>query len=96
MKDSAMFSMDEIARIAGLAALELTEEEKELLAHQFEEILAYFKIIDSAPLSGGGGEEPAEGLDHFREDRAIPSGISPEDYSPYLENGHFKVPKIIE
>ena len=91
-----MFPIEEIEKIAGLASLELTDAEKQMLARQFEDILNYFKVIDSAPLpegiiAGGGNDEP-----HFREDVAVDSGVSPKDFSPYLEDGHFKVPKVIE
>ena len=91
-----MFPIEEIEKIAALASLELTDEEKTTLARQFEDILNYFKVIDAAPLSegeiaDGGGESPL-----FREDKAVDSGVSPQEFSDHLEDGHFKVPKVIE
>jgi hypothetical protein len=32
----------------------------------------------------------------WREDVAESSGVTPESFSPYLEDRHFKVPKVIE
>ena len=94
-----MFSIAEIEKIAELACLELTEEEKREFAEDFESILGYFKIIDLAKLPVEGPAEQA-GQEYevrgFREDRAEASGIVLEEFSPYLEDGHFKVPKVIE
>ena len=94
-----MFSIAEIERIAELACLELTEEEKRGFAEDFESILGYFKIIDSAKLPVEGPAEQAgqeNEVRFFREDRAEASGVEPEEFSPYLEDGHFKVPKVME
>ena len=35
-------------------------------------------------------------LSNGREDKAVKSPISPEQFSPYLEKGFFKVPKVID
>ncbi len=97
-----MFPIEEIEKIAALASLELTGEEKLAFSRQFEDILNYFKLIDSAP-TGLGGEArerdertPPTGGPLFREDVAVQSGVSPQDFSPYLQDGHFKVPRVIE
>ena len=41
------FTVADIERIADLANLELSAVEKETFAHQFENILAYFRKIES-------------------------------------------------
>ena len=91
-----MCPIDEIQKIAGLASLALTDAEKRMLARQFEDILNYFKVIDSAPLPEGIIADSGNDGPCFREDVAVDSGVSPKDFSPYLEDGHFKVPKVIE
>ena len=93
-----MFPIEEIEKIAELSSLELTAEEKALFARQFEDILNYFKVIDSAPPAApdGAGAAATGIAPRFREDRAVDSGISPREYSPHMEDGHFKVPKVIE
>jgi len=91
-----MFTVDQIQKIAELASLELTEEEKSTLAHQFEEILEYFKVIDSAPMPAEGDHSEVAAGPIFREDVSVDSPVSPKTFSPHLENGHFKVPKVIE
>lgn len=90
-----MFPIEKIEKIAELASLELTDEEKTLFSRQFEDILNYFKVIDSAPKTE---QAPATSTvdPHFREDKAVDSGISPREFSPHMEDGHFKVPKVIE
>ncbi len=91
-----MFTAQEIEKIATLASLDLTGPEKETFARQFEEILNYFKIIDAAPAGTAKAADSTRTGPLFREDVAITSGVSPRDFSPHLENGHFKVPKVIE
>ena len=91
-----MFPIEEIEKIASLASLELTDAEKQMLARQFEDILNYFKVIDSAPLPEGITAGSGDDGPRFREDVAVDSGISPREYSPHMEDGHFKVPKVIE
>lgn len=87
--------LNQIEKIAELASLQLTNNEKDILVRQFGDILAYFKMIDEAPLP----ELHDHGVDSaqpWREDIAVPSEVTPESFSPHLESGHFKVPKIIE
>ena len=91
-----MFPIEEIEKIAELASLELTGEEKAMFAKQFEEILDYFKVIDSAPQSEASTVPGPDNNPHFREDKAVDSGISPREFSPHMEDGHFKVPKVLE
>ncbi len=90
------FSVEEIERIADLGNLELTQAEKETFAKQFGEILAYFQKIEAVPTpdaeSGGGETAPPR----YREDRKEPSGVSPAEFSGYLEDEHFKVPRVIK
>ena len=91
-----MFPIEEIEKIAALASLELTEEEKKMFSRQFEDILNYFKVIDSAPQPEAGTAASEQATPTFREDKAVDSGISPNEFSPHMEDGHFKVPKVIE
>jgi aspartyl/glutamyl-tRNA(Asn/Gln) amidotransferase C subunit len=90
-----IITLADIERIAELASLELTGEEKAQFVQQFEDILNYFKKIDAVKLPPP-HDPPSDSADHLRDDVARPSGITPDSFSPYLENGHFKVPKVIE
>lgn len=90
-----IIDLERIEKIAALASLRLTDAEKRQLVRQFEEILNYFKMIDEAPLPEA-HDHPVDSAEHWREDEAVHSDVTPESFSPYLESGHFKVPKVIE
>jgi aspartyl-tRNA(Asn)/glutamyl-tRNA(Gln) amidotransferase subunit C len=90
-----LITLADIERIAELAALELSDDEKQRFVRQFEDILTYFKKIDAAS-QGEVQDPPPDHANHLRDDVARPSGVHPDEFSPYLEGGHFKVPKVIE
>ncbi len=81
-----------IERIAGLAALELTEEEKSLFLVQFQEILHSVEQIKTASLNTTLPKTTPKPA-HLRNDQPHPQKSPPE--LPYLEDGLFKVPKVI-
>jgi aspartyl-tRNA(Asn)/glutamyl-tRNA(Gln) amidotransferase subunit C len=92
----AQFTIAEIEKIAQLANLALSAEEKQMFAGQFTAILDYFAKIQQVQLPPDaelGGGSPVVAL---RDDVAEPSGVDPKSFSPYLEDHHFKVPKVIE
>lgn len=90
-----IITLSDIERIAELASLELTDEEKRRFVKQFEDILTYFRKIDAAPLTDVRDHAP-DAADHLRDDVVRQSDVHPDQFSPYLEGGHFKVPKVIE
>ena len=91
-----MISVDEVKKIARLSCLELNEEETEQYAKEFNTILEHFEVLMTTEL----GEELEEQSIHLpgegREDERKTSPVSPQDFSPYLENGFFKVPRVID
>ena len=97
MKPKTAFTAAEIDQIANLAQIELSADEKATFGRQFAGILSYFQKIEEVDLSAVDtalDQQPPQ--PKLREDRSTPSGISPADFSPYLEDGHYKVPKVIE
>jgi len=84
-----------IEKIAQLANLDLTEEEKHTFQAQFDAILDHVEVLSKAPVDLSAQEEIHTGS-RLRDDQAIPSPVTPESFSPYLENHHFKVPRVIE
>jgi aspartyl-tRNA(Asn)/glutamyl-tRNA(Gln) amidotransferase subunit C len=89
----------DIEKVARLARLDLSEEEKVTFGSQLEQILTYMEQLNRLDTSG---VEPTSHAipvyNVFREDEVKPSfpqeevlGIAPDD-----EDGHFKVPRIIE
>jgi aspartyl-tRNA(Asn)/glutamyl-tRNA(Gln) amidotransferase subunit C len=89
----------DIEKVAKLARLELSQQERETLGNQLDQILTYMDQLNR--LDTKGVEPTSHAIpvyNAFREDEARPSypkeevlGIGPEQ-----EEGHFKVPRIIE
>jgi aspartyl-tRNA(Asn)/glutamyl-tRNA(Gln) amidotransferase subunit C len=89
----------DIEKVARLARLELSEEERETFGNQMEQILTYMEQLNRLDTTG---VEPASHAvpiyNVFREDEVKPS-IPQEEVlaiAPDEEDGHFKVPRIIE
>ena len=91
-----MISVDEVKKIARLSCLELNEEEIEQYAKEFNTIFEHFEVLKTTEL----GEKVEEQSIHLpgegREDERITSPVSTQNFSPYLENGFFKVPRVID
>ena len=89
----------DIDKVARLARLELSQAEKEIFGKQLDQILEHMEQLNR--LDTKGIEPTSHAIpvyNAFREDEARPSypkeevlGIGPEE-----EEGHFKVPRIIE
>ncbi len=89
----------DIEKVARLARIELSGEEKKTFGSQLEQILAHMEQLNRLDTSG---VEPTSHaipmVNVFREDEVKPSMSREEvlDISPDQEEGHFKVPRIIE
>ena len=90
------FTSAEVRKIARLSSMELTEEETEVFAEQFSSILDYFELLKEVEISALSRDTDESHLNNGREDKVVKSTVSPEQFSPYLEKGFFKVPKIID
>jgi len=89
----------DIEKVARLARLELSEEEKVTFGNQLEQILTYMEQLNRLDTTGVEPTSHAIPLHNaFREDETRPSFPQEEvlSISPDQENGHFKVPRIIE
>ena len=90
------FSVEEVRKIAKLASLELTPEEEQEFAQQFGTILGYFERHNAVELPENSEAVNPILAPRVREDRAVDSPVTPEQFSPYLENRFFKVPRVID
>jgi len=90
------FSTDEVRKIARLSSLELTDKETEMFAEQFSGILDYFELLKTADIPVSATEADESHLRGVREDKMEESPVAPEQFSAYLENGFFKVPRVID
>ena len=93
------FSRADVERVAHLARLELTAEEKDLFARQLAGILAYAEQIQRVPTEGVEPTSHAGDAATLREDTVRPSipreetlGSAP-DSDPAA--GLFKVPRVL-
>jgi aspartyl-tRNA(Asn)/glutamyl-tRNA(Gln) amidotransferase subunit C len=89
----------DIEKVARLARLELSEEEKETFANQLEQILTHMEQLNQ--LDTNGVEPTSHAIpvyNVFREDE-VKASFSQEEVlaiAPDQEDGHLKVPRIIE
>lgn len=89
----------DIEKVAKLARLELSEDEKETFGNQLEQILTYMEQLNRLDTTGVGPTSHAIPVHNvFREDETMPSFSQEEVLSigPDEEGGYFKVPRIIE
>jgi len=89
----------DIEKVARLARLELSEEEKVTFGSQLEQILTYMEQLNRLDTSGVEATSHAIPVYNvFREDEVKPSLPQEEvlAIAPDEEEGHFKVPRIIE
>lgn len=92
------FTIKEAEHVAQLARLELSEAEIQVFAEQLNSILEYVERLNELPTQG------VEPLAHilpvynvFRADEIKPSPSREEILAnaPLVEDGHYKVPKIM-
>jgi aspartyl-tRNA(Asn)/glutamyl-tRNA(Gln) amidotransferase subunit C len=89
----------DIEKVARLARLELSEEEKETFGTQMEQILTYIEQLNRLDTTGVEPTSHAIPIYNvFRDDEIKPSFPHEEvlAIAPDEEDGHFKVPRIIE
>ena len=91
-------SVDEARRIAGLAQLELEEQELQQYAQQLGDILALMEClnqVDTAGVDADPGSPVRE--DQLRADTPLPGLRQNEalDNAPEVQDGHFGVPRVI-
>ena len=90
------FSIEEVSKIARLSALELTEVELKNFVNQFSVILDYFELLEKAEISDFYIDKSESNIQSGREDKVIKSSVSPGSFSNYLEDGFFKIPRVID
>ena len=92
-------SLTQVEHVAELARLALTDEEKELFREQLSSILAYaerLQQLDTRDIPPTATVLPLQNV--LREDEVRPS-LSREDAlanAPQVEEGHFRVPAVLE
>jgi len=83
---------EEVRHVASLARVDLDDEEVELFAEQFADILEYFDALDEVPEVAHEGE-----LDNVMRPDEVSEGLTQEEAlqnAPETEDGFFKGPKV--
>lgn len=92
-------SRDDVLRLASLSSLKLADDEIENLQAEIPNILDYVHLLDELDTTDVEPAYQVTGLENiFRDDQAIPSGISRESLlalAPDSKNGQIKVPKVL-
>jgi aspartyl-tRNA(Asn)/glutamyl-tRNA(Gln) amidotransferase subunit C len=99
---ASQLTRDEVAHIARLAHLDLTDAELDRLAGQLARILAYAAILQEAespePRNADSAEPPSEGAS-WRPDTPVPSldraDVLAQAPDAAREAGVFRVPKVL-
>ncbi len=89
----------DIEKVARLARLDLSEEDREIFGNQLEQVLTYMEQLNRLDTAGVDPTSHAIPIYNvFREDEVKPSVAQEEvlAIAPDEEEGHFKVPRIIE
>lgn len=92
----------DIEKVAQLAHLEITAEERRVFAPQMAEIVAYVDQLNEIDTSAiepalGGLTPEGERTESLRKDEVLPS-LGQQlalDQAPDAASGHFRVPKIL-
>ncbi|MFB6129338.1 MAG: Asp-tRNA(Asn)/Glu-tRNA(Gln) amidotransferase subunit GatC [Salinigranum sp.] len=82
----------EVRHVADLARVDLDEEEVEVFAAQFADILAYFDALDEVP-----AVDREEDLANVMRPDEVRDGLSQEEAlanAPETEDGYFKGPRV--
>jgi len=89
----------DIEKVARLARLELSEEEKEIFGNQMEQILTYMEQLNRIDTTGVEPTSHAIPIYNVFRDDEVKLSFPQEEVlaiAPDEEDGHFKVPRIIE
>ncbi len=86
----------DVKKVAKLARLKLTPDEEKYYKVKFKEILDYVGTISEVKIDSDMKEKDESLQNIYRDDVRQDSSVSPKQFSDYVENSFFKVPKVID
>ena len=92
-------SLDEVRHVAGLARLNLSSEEEELFSSQLSQVLEYINTLNEAAtddVAPAAHALEAENVFRPDEEKAPFQAGAWSKNAPSQDQGHLRVPKIIE
>ncbi|MHC1592877.1 MAG: Asp-tRNA(Asn)/Glu-tRNA(Gln) amidotransferase subunit GatC [Methermicoccaceae archaeon] len=94
----ALISREDLEHMGWLSRLALTDEEKDVFAHQLNTVLQYFNQLDEVDTEGVEPTYHVLRMDNvFRKDAVEPSLTQEEVLSnaPRVEKDHIRAPRIL-
>jgi len=85
----------DVKKVAELARLKLDADEEKYFKEKFNEILKYVSSISEVEIGDEVLEKDESLQKIFQQDEVQKSDVSPDQFSEYVENKFFKVPKVI-
>lgn len=98
MTEESEITKEEVEHVAWLAHIELTEEEKLIFTKRFNDILAFFRKIDEAPVEDTSPTLHILDLYNIYREDEVEESLSKEEAlfnAPKKERGYFKAPRIV-
>lgn len=95
---SELISRDVVLHVAWLARLYLTDEQIEAMTKQFNEILSYFRKLDSVDTSNVPLELYVTPLKDITREDIVEESLNPEEAlknAPKREGKYFKAPRMM-
>jgi len=92
-------SKEEVAKVAELARIELTNNESEAVTEKLSSVLSFVDILQSVDTEGIEPTSQVTGLtDVWRVDLVVDCRVSPQELlanAPMLQDGYIKVKKVL-
>ena len=86
----------DVKKVAKLARLKLTSDEEDYFKDRFKDIIEYVGLLSEVEIDSEMKEKDESNQVVYREDKRMDSSVAPDQFSGYIENNFFKVPKVIE
>lgn len=86
----------DVKKVAKLARLKLKEENEAYFEEKFNAIMDYVGAISSVEITSDMKEKDESLQQIYREDKKEKAPVQPDQFSDYVDNKFFKVPKVIE
>lgn len=98
-KNMAHLSRDDVLKLARLAHIRLSDEEADMYAHEFDEILQYVEQLQTVDVDGLAPTSQVTGLTNVtRSDNVVSYGYETADLLrtvPQVQADHIKVKKVL-
>jgi len=85
-----------VLKVAKLARLKLQSDEETYFKEKFNKIMDYVGTISEVEITSDMKSKDESQQQIYRPDKKDESPVKPDQFSDYVDNNFFKVPKVIE